>query len=55
MEVIKEHIDGIQIQCPNCNSLLAYNEDDVECGYTFVNKEKVYYIVCPVCHEDISI
>ena len=55
MRVIYTPKGGKGIECPNCGSILGYNEYDIYNGYDelFGELHDYEYLRCPVCKEKV--
>jgi RNase P subunit RPR2 len=43
-----------RVRCQSCLSLLEHEKPDVNCREG-AKSEKCYFVVCPVCHKQISV
>lgn len=55
MRVVKDQQKEYTIQCPECEKMLAYTENDIQKVYdTPVSPTSIWqvrrYIECPICH-----
>ena len=55
MRVIYTPKDEKEIECPNCGSILGYNEYDIYSSYNELFGEfyDYEYLRCPVCKEKV--
>ena len=55
MRVIYAPKDEKEIECPNCGSVLGYNEYDIYdgCDELFGEFHYYEYLRCPVCKEKV--
>lgn len=55
MRVIYTPKDEKEIECPNCGSILGYNEYDIYSGYNELFGEfyDYEYLRCPVCRKKV--
>ena len=55
MRVIYTTKDEKEIECPNCGSILGYNEYDIYngCDELFGEFYDYEYLRCPVCKEKV--
>lgn len=57
MRVIKAGTPEKEMQCPNCNSVLAYTSEDIMQDIVPIHGEWYLreYIVCPVCRVKLAL